>query len=494
MKKLFKFSLLALFLGVMSCEDATDIIQKSEMSEEEAFQTLEHLQQGLNGVYGAYSPDAGGNGNGDSILFNELFTDNFKRGIDNSGQGSTEYSFILQPLTSFPASIWGNRYATINFANRVLRAWDRVVPNLPSDEQDDADQIKGQLLALRALCHLDLMMYFTEDYQDLSSPSIIIMDFVPDITQVFPRNTVGEVYDFIEADINEAMDLIEGFNANAGNPFYLSQNAVMAIKSRFAITKGDYALAADIAQDLLETHPIAGQTQIDDYLAMWSDASNVEIIWKLSRRANTSGAGITDLFSANGQGLTGNPFFEASTELYFLYDNNDIRRFAFFSENSVIISPTSEDNIILITKYPGSADGQKVNDVKIFRSSEQQFILAEAQARLGNLDAAEQLIQELRTARKITVGPAPMPQYNSLEEALQDILLERRKELFFEGFRYLDLKRIGQEIGEGVSRADVDCASFAAPCDLLAGDYRFTLPIPRTEINANPTIQQNSGY
>lgn len=72
--------------------------------------------------------------------------------------------------------------------------------------------------------------------------------------------------------------------------------------------------------------------------------------------------------------------------------------------------------------------------------------------------------------------------------------MDRRKEFAFEGHRYLDIKRIGNEINVGVNRLAYDALSFSAPLALPASDYRFTLPIPRSELSANPTITQNPNY
>ena len=85
--------------------------------------------------------------------------------------------------------------------------------------------------------------------------------------------------------------------------------------------------------------------------------------------------------------------------------------------------------------------------------------------------------------------------YGSLTDALIDILAERRRELCFEGHRFLDLKRIGKELSIGVNRDSRDCASFnASNCELAPTSYLFTLPIPRNELNANNSIEQNPGY
>jgi hypothetical protein len=69
----------------------------------------------------------------------------------------------------------------------------------------------------------------------------------------------------------------------------------------------------------------------------------------------------------------------------------------------------------------------------------------------------------------------------------EDILMERRKELIFEGFQFFDLSRNGLPI-EKVS--DLQNISATIP----AGDYRYALPIPLTEINANSNMEQNKNY
>ena len=120
------------------------------------------------------------------------------------------------------------------------------------------------------------------------------------------------------------------------------------------------------------------------------------------------------------------------------------------------------------------------------------LINAEAKARSNDFAGAAQAIKDLRDVR---FGEAtPLPTYNNLDEALTDILEERRKELAFEGKRFLDLKWIGGDLNIGVSRNETDCASFSAPCGLPRSSYRFTLPIPQAELNANPNITQNNGY
>lgn len=147
---------------------------------------------------------------------------------------------------------------------------------------------------------------------------------------------------------------------------------------------------------------------------------------------------------------------------------------------------------IAIGKYPGAGtNGNLVNDIKICRLSEMYLIKAEAQIAASNLTGAATTIQTLRNARFNKTQPLPV--YANATEAWKAVLQERRIELAFEGFRFIDLKRIGSLAGETISRDSQDCA-FNGACSLPVTDYRFALPIPQVETNPNGSIQQNPGY
>lgn len=146
-------------------------------------------------------------------------------------------------------------------------------------------------------------------------------------------------------------------------------------------------------------------------------------------------------------------------------------------------------------KYPGTtANGQMVNDIKIARLSEMYLIKAEAQVAGNDLAGAAATMKTLRDAR--FNRPQATPSYASATDAWKDILLERRKELAIEGFRFIDLKRLGALAGETIQRDSRDCELANGACSLPITDYRFALPIPEVESNPNPGIlaQQNPGY
>jgi hypothetical protein len=177
----------------------------------------------------------------------------------------------------------------------------------------------------------------------------------------------------------------------------------------------------------------------------------------------------------------------------------DIRYSANVSPTSIIDynytsspNPLASDRIA-IRKYPGTlATTNLVNDIKISRLAEMYFIRAEALIAAGDLPGAAAAIKKVRDARTNRVQPLPV--YATATDAWKDVLNERRIEFAYEGYRFIDLKRIGALAGVSITRDPLECS--VNGCTLPLTDYRFALPIPTVESNPNPNIltQQNPGY
>ena len=76
-------------------------------------------------------------------------------------------------------------------------------------------------------------------------------------------------------------------------------------------------------------------------------------------------------------------------------------------------------------------------------------------------------------------------------QLLEDIILERRKELAFEGMRYLDLQRLNRD----VVRVNINNNYVGVTPTLIpTTNFRRIYPIPQTERDANLEIEQNPGY
>lgn len=485
MKNYLIIAILGITVIFSGCKDAIDIEQPGRLGAEQAFESVADLQSGVYGVYDFFD-------NTPAIQFNSIFTDQVKIGFDNGGQGlgDGEYGFVLNPESDFAEAAWTNYYAALNAASRVIEAADLIT--IEEGEQAAFDNALGEALALRAWAHFELITYYSTDYTDDAVSGVILLNFVPGVDQLLPRNTNGEIFASIATDLASAKGLLQ----NQSSATFISLDFVKAIEARIAAYRGDYATADGLAAQLLADYPLANTTE---YANMFLDLDNTEVIFKLERTTGDTydGQGSTGSGFAGGWAganyafvngtIDGSPYYEMSNSLFNLLNPADVRY-------SVNVEPTSDlaNNILVIGKYPGSEGQNLMNDLKIFRASEMIFIRAEAAAEASNLIAAAGFIDQLADAR-FGVDVA-LPVYANQQEAFADILNERRMELAYEGHRWVDLKRLGQKAGlPGIIRDPLDCAVNSA-CTLSITDHRFTVPIPLVELDANPNIQQSAGY
>ncbi|MCO5725934.1 RagB/SusD family nutrient uptake outer membrane protein [Robiginitalea marina] len=497
------FLVIGVFSGLVACNDAIDIDQPGRLDADAAFQTVDDLEAGLFGVYDQFdiSPD---------IAFQSIFTDELAIGFDNGGQGLADYGFVLNAGSTAPAVFWTNGYDQLNAANRLIEASEIVEPE--AGEQARFNQILGEAYALRAWGHFTLLSYFSPDYTDDNALSVINLDFVPTIDQQLLRNTNGETFALIEEDLTRAASLMTEDNGVTR----INDDFVTALRARIAAYRADpgnpsdpnWGTAASLSQQLIAKYPLANRAE---YEAMFLDLSDGEVIFKLERTAgdNYDGQGATGSpaaggwagarFAFTGPGVDGSPYFEMGRSLFNLMDPADIRYDVNVHPSSVI-DPDYQNgvggqnnDILVVNKYQGSEGQPLMNDLKIFRASEMYLIRAEALAAQGNLGDAAALVKELRDARFGTA--TALPSFSNSTQAYAAILNERRVELAFEGHRYLDIKRLGSAANQGVLKDPVDCG-FNGACTLSADDFRFTLPLPIVEFNANPGLreQQNPGY
>ena len=136
---------------------------------------------------------------------------------------------------------------------------------------------------------------------------------------------------------------------------------------------------------------------------------------------------------------------------------------------------------IFVNKYP-NINGSDVSDTKVVRLSEIYLIAAEASLPGNEVDA-------LLYANYITSRRNASPIASTGAALFENIITERRKELAFEGDRYLDLNRL--------KRSVVRSSNYPAAARTISyTDYRRILPIPQSELDANSNIrsQQNPGW
>ncbi|MDF2934341.1 MAG: RagB/SusD family nutrient uptake outer membrane protein [Chryseobacterium sp.] len=532
MKRIIKTAFfLATFVSVgfslSSCQDAIEIEQPGQLDDDAIFSNVANLNSFLLGsVYSSMET-------GNDIYFTAVFTDEVKPGNGSGGQEFQLHRHFLDASDGVPGGIWSNHYRLINRVNRLIAGAALFTP--AASEQTQYNNIIAQARALRAYAYVQLLAYYSPDMKNSGALGVIITDGIPETDAKLPRSTNQAVFDVINADLDFARNTLSYSNVAAAR-FYVDKGFVNALSARFNLYRGNNVLAKQYAQDVISnsgltltpatpissgsaifTNPTPPSTvpvhqqipawnsafyavasSFNPYRNLWNDSSRGEIIFSLNRLATGVGAGVGTYWNTNTSTVSGVPMWFLGRNLFNLVNTTgDIRRYTYIDPSSIVdanyatsSSPITSDRLV-IDKYPGKTSAPTRNDLKLFRLSEMYFILAEAEVANNNLSGAQAAIQAVRVARNYN-GTATTPTYGNAQTAYADILKERRIELGLEGHRYIDLKRMAVQAGVTMDRNPTD--DIIPVTNLANGSYKYTLPIPFTEISANPNIQQNPGY
>ncbi|WP_417427730.1 RagB/SusD family nutrient uptake outer membrane protein [Halpernia sp.] len=504
-----------------SCNDAINIDQPGQIDDKAIFTDVSNLNSFLVGsVYASLDLS-------NEILFSSVFTDEVKPGDGSGGQNFDSHRLFLDPSNGFASAIWISKYNVINNVNRLLEGAKLITPQ-PS-QVAQYNNILAQARAVRAFAYLDLETYYSPNMEDPNALGVIIVDGIPETDVKLPRSTNAQVYDVINADLDYARGILTYDNSTSAR-YYVGKGFVNAVSARFNLYRGNLPLAKTYALDvvansglsLTNATPISNApsgpfsfptpsatwnsqfyavaSSFNPYRNLWNDSARGEIIFSLNRLATGNGASIGTIYNTNTSNTSGAPLWFMGRNLFNAINvNGDIRRYAFVDPSSIISptyatdpAPINSDKLI-IDKYPGITSAATRNDLKVFRLSEMKFILAECEVPTSLTNAAN-YIKEVRVARDYVGGALLTPVYATPTQAYADILKERRKELAFEGHRYIDLKRLAVKAGVTMDRNSTDDVSTIPVVNLANGSYKYTLPIPLSEIAGNPTIQQNPGY
>ncbi|AZA84822.1 hypothetical protein C1637_18755 [Chryseobacterium lactis] len=515
MKKILTYITLVSGLLFTSCSsDLLTPFTPGSLTEENAITTSSDLQKLMNSTYNIFSDRS-------EVVFSSVFTDEVGIGYANGGQGlSTEYIFLLIPSSPGPANIWVGTYSALARANRVIQNADKIVPANAADAAL-ISRLRAEALTMRAYGHLRILAYYSPSLKDENALAGILANKVfTSEEKVNSRTTNGVFYMQIHKDLDDALAIYNGLSGYTADNKIANRNFAKGLKARAYAYKGDYINAEKWADEVINTSQVTLANQADYRKVFFTDdeSSNKEVIFRLKRtpQQNTQATNLHNGWCSVAPNLDGSPFYEVSRSLFNILDQRptDVRRNVIVAPSS-IIDPnytTSADYLntdkLIIQKYGGTETGKTTaavtatngfnNDYKIMRISEMYLIKAEARANAGDLAGVGLVLKSILDARLGTVQTAPL--YTNIQAAWAGILKERRLELAYEGHRYIDIKRLGTLANVTIDRDPADYSSSSSnfpaanPVNLPNSSYKFALPIPQDELNANPGIVQNVGY
>ncbi|WP_210466371.1 RagB/SusD family nutrient uptake outer membrane protein [Rufibacter roseolus] len=469
MKNNYKVMLLAGLLSagmLSSCGDEfLDETPSTGINANEALRTDNDVLSALRGAYGGL---ASTNLYGLNLpVLGDMLADNMYVATSNSGYFNSLSGYNFLNNSGEVTEIWTGAYDVINRTNAIINSNPTVT------DQEAVDQYKGEAYALRALMYFELVRHFARPYNETANASHL---GVPLVLKEFEynaqpsRNTVAEVYAQILSDLDKAytmMTLDEG-------TVRLSKYAARALQAEVNLYKGDYALALQQAEEVINESGVE-LLPYESVLSYWAETDatklqGLESLFEVSA-TQTENNGVNEYAYFFNQGGYGQNL--ATPSLFAQYSPDDIRRQLI----RVGRRGAGDNPAYIVTKY--NAIAGDAEDKVVIRMSEVYLIAAEAANRTGNDELALTYLNALVAERE------PGKVYASTgTQLLNDIITERRKELAFEGDRFATLNRLMADI-TGRRRA---------PNDLPYSDPKRILPIPRTEITANPNIQQNPGW
>ncbi|HZJ59983.1 MAG TPA: RagB/SusD family nutrient uptake outer membrane protein [Chitinophagaceae bacterium] len=457
-------------LALSSCKKSfLDLRPYTSVSSDVAITNESDMQNALNGAYGNMNS---ANLYGRSTpLFGDLVSDNVYISTINSNRYLDFFQINYTVTDVNMQGIWQSAYSTILRANNVI--------NSSLQGNENIDQLRGEALAIRGLMYFELVKFFgkpyTVDPNALGVPLILTYD--PTLKPT--RNSVQEVYTQIEKDLTDAANLMTQDKSSG----FFTKWAAKALLARMYQFKGDWDKAQTTAEDVINNSGYS-LLQLGDVLTFWQNNTDrndkLEVLFEIVFDAtnNIGNSSLPYFFDQSGYGDA-----LATESLYNLYSSTDVRKGMF-----IVGSPIRGDEAKVVNKFPNTGSADK-DEMKVIRMSEVYFIAAEAAFHNGDEATARTYLNDVATER----DPGFAGYSASGQALLDDILLERRKELAFEGHRYWDLVRNNL----AVTRIDqANNYPGNVPLVLETSNFRRILPIPQAELDANPNIreQQNPGY
>jgi len=471
MKKIYikAIAIMITVFSVSCSEEFLELTPYQSVADTEAIQNLDDYKSSITGVYNVLTSS---NYYGRYfMLIPDVMADDVKQNAQaNRVRDYAEY--IAQVDDAQARDIFTLLYSGINACNNIINA-DVTVPAGVKDQQD---HMIGEAYALRGLMHFDLVRLYAQHYtftpggSHLGVP--IVLSFDP--TALPNRNTVNEVYDQVIADMTKAISMMQSTPyPSASSKVTLSSTAVKAFLSRVYLYKEDWVNAEAMATDVIASGSYSLVANAD-YDNIWLTKNSSESILELyaDPSDNNGSDALGGMYLKTGYGD-----YLPSNDVVSLFPAGDARLSRFVVDAAL----TAEFAPFRMEKY-SSVIGD--DNMKVMRIAEVYLIRAEARAEQGG--AKETGAQADVTLVRQRGLPAAPP-VTATGQALKDeIALERRVELCFEGHRLWDLTRKKQDVIRTQCTADI--------CTITYPNDRFVLPIPQAEIFVNSNIEQNPGY
>lgn len=463
MKNIFKILYVTLFVvAFVGCEEYLDKPKPTDqLTSVDIYSSREGVEAYISGIYRRFRAqhaertDVGG-----------IYSMYFARTIKATDliQKSSWYRFDYdndnrEPAWARPRETWVLLYDLVDHANTLITEVEKSTVLSEGDKKEFAAHGK----ALRAYFYFQLALEYQAAYPvdpEADAPPI----YTEPTAEPKGMSTLKEMYTLILSDINTAItDLPEERLGKS----YINKSVANGIKARVLMAMNqnwdqiETAAKAAYGDDLIAA--VAG-----DYTDGFDDIENANWLWGLDQRDDQSNYyyaaphAFTDHYVLSYAATFVNDDFAES------FSATDVR--SLFQQAYGV--PDGDYRQYITSKFVFTFK----SDIPTMRKAEMLLVAAEAMVR-QNKPGGHELLFTLQQAR----DPQAVKSSNTGDDLIEEILFERRKELYGEmGVEWFDAKRLQRPL--------VRTGNHRIMKNLEVNDKRFFLKIPQIEIDSNPNI------
>ena len=467
----------------VSCNDWLSVTSSAELQAEKLYETRTGFYEALTGVYMAM---------GESTTYGGYYMYSINsyaaypfRIVDQTYLiGDVQkHKYTHQRVKDMFTSMWSSGYNVIANINIILRELDKRRNVIASDVEYSL--IKGELLALRAYLHFDIMrMFGVNDWSGENSSKLAVPYSTEYSAVVVPQLTYAETEKLLLKDLHEALECLketdpivvehgDSFQATINADGYwdnrakhMNYYAAAALAARVYQWKNEYDTAAEYAKEVIDGAFSSNLVSWVDPDAIVKESSDDMKDWNFTTEHIFS-LEVTDLYSA-------------LRLIYFSGDNTSV----YVDDSFVsVIFPTTGSLAGLedirgtalqlkytslgytLYKYYGSTSYSVDyrNRIPMSRISEMYYIVAESLIKDGKNEDALRELDKVREHRGITA------ELSSEIDAADELLKEYHREFIGEDKLFYYLKHINAQ------------SSISETFDLKADALIY--PYPDEEIN-----------
>ena len=385
--------------------------------------------------------------------------------------------YTFTPATGTFQALWGTVYQAINRANTVIAR----VPGITMDETLKARYV-AEAKFMRGFYYFTLVRLF-------GGVPLQVAETTSLNNLTASRASVDDVYKQVIQDFTDAETVLPTTYAGIDRG-RATKGAAKAFLAKVYLTRAEWAKASVKAKEVMDLGGYDLWANFNEAFLL-ANKNGKEAVFEVQALGGGVGEGslMQGFMRPNFDRVNGIPGFgddPVTENLYKAYLPTDKRRDVTIRLYSATTTPAAPASVLFpgyVYKYldpSATANGEGSNNYPIIRYADVLLMYAEAlnEQAAGNVDAFLVVNRLRRRAGLSDLTGLTQAQFRDA------ILLERRLELAFEGHRWYDLARTKRLVS----------AVKAQNPSINVQERHYLFPIPQTERDVNPALEQNLGY